>query len=107
MMVVVMKKDQMWIKRRNINKNIQRKKINHLRRQHQSDQGDNQQLGGLIVLSQLYGGNCMRPRLAHSFSESRTSKERDGLTSNTRKQLTPVSLRWSQKRRSRHIKKGQ
>ena len=27
------------------------------------------------------GGGVMRPRLAHSFSESRDPKERDGLTS--------------------------
>ena len=52
-MVVVMKKDQIWKKRRYISRKIQRGNINHFRRYQQSDQGYTQQVGGLIASSQI------------------------------------------------------
>ena len=106
-MIVVMKKDWMWRNSRSSHRKNQRENINHLRRQQQSDQGEKQQVGGLIDSSKLCGGDHMRPRLACSFSKSRNPKERDVLKSTKRQQLTLVSLIWGKRGGSINMVKGQ
>ena len=93
-MIVVTNKEQMCRKRRNSQRKAHSTNINPLRRQQQADQGEKQQVVGLIPSSQLYGGNCLRLILAHSFPKSGNPKERYGLTSTTRQYSTLVSLRW-------------
>ena len=52
-MIAVMKEEQMWRKRRNSCRKIQRKNINNLRRQKPSYQGEKQKVEGLIASIQL------------------------------------------------------
>ena len=68
--------------------------INHWRRQQHAYQGEKQQAGGLIALTELQGGNIMRPRLVRIFSKSSNPKEIYGPTITTRQQLILASLRW-------------
>ena len=48
-MIVARKKERLWGKKRNNRREDQREKINNLRRQKQADQGEKQQVGGLIA----------------------------------------------------------
>ena len=73
-MIVVMKKDWMWRNIRSSHRNTQRENINHLRRQQHSDQGEKQQVGGLIDSSKLCGGGSHETKTGMQFLQIKEPK---------------------------------
>ena len=53
LVIVVMKKERIWRKRRKSRRKNKKTNINHLMRHKQPDQGEKQQVGGLIDSIQL------------------------------------------------------